>query len=79
MQCWPSGINCQNFVLDKGTISHILFIGIFFFPHVIAIGQLVLHAFDQDLFDFISVKDFISAFHDQGAIRDTIKHRFSDA
>lgn len=21
MQCWPSGINCQNFVLDKGTIS----------------------------------------------------------
>lgn len=21
MQCWPSGINCQNFVLDKGIIS----------------------------------------------------------
>ena len=21
MQCWPSGINCQNFVLDKGAIS----------------------------------------------------------
>ena len=38
MQCWPSGINCQNFVLDKGTISHSFLNGSFFIIH----AQLVI-------------------------------------
>ena len=31
IQCWPSGINCQNFVLDKGTISILTHSGDLFF------------------------------------------------
>ena len=45
MQCWPSGINCQNFVLDKGTISQdsplvgLFFIGRSAFAHLCEQGK----------------------------------------
>ena len=44
MQCWPSGINCQNFVLDKGTIS-IRKAVFFFFQHMV----IRLHIDDEGI------------------------------
>lgn len=55
MQCWPSGINCQNFVLDKGTISQnfkIFFIRYSSFSHLYSIFSACIKPKDKlpDLF-----------------------------
>ena len=54
MQCWPSGINCQNFVLDKGTISDILHRKSFF---VITTSQDI-----PSFYDMIFFQPFLIAF-----------------